>query len=180
VHGNGSILATVGGFIATGVILERKDDGTFLNRTPSGVPQLNGIFVGPGSSDAVAVGNSLSVAVRDASAGPSSTRGRIRKTRRAISTGVGRRGQCIWAVGGDLSALGNGILSYGGLQQVPAGRCNSKVRLDEVDRPPMLGLVSVRRLALAVLAGAALIAAPSGLFPAPATATETARSAWPS
>jgi len=122
VHGNGSVLATVGGFIATGVILERKDDGTFLNRTPSGVPQLNGIFVGPGSSDAVSVGNSLSVAVRDASGWTVVNEGTDPENPPRDFHGVWvDADNGIWAVGGDLSALGNGILSYGGLQQVAGG-----------------------------------------------------------
>ncbi len=122
VHGSGSILAAVGGFFVNGVIIERKEDGTFLNRTPSGVPQLNGIFVGPGSGDAVAVGNSLSVAVRDTSGWTVVNEGDDPENPPRDFHGVWvDRDNGIWAVGGELSALGAGILAYGGPQQVAGG-----------------------------------------------------------
>jgi hypothetical protein len=120
VHGGGGLLAAVGGFFVNGVILERQGD-SFVKRTPSGTPQLNGIFVPP-SGNAIAVGNGLSVASRDSSGwtlvndGNDETQGRD-----FHGTWVDSE-DGIWAVGGDLSiSLADGILSYGGPQQVAGG-----------------------------------------------------------
>jgi hypothetical protein len=122
VHGNGTRLAAVGGFFLTGIVLEQKTDGSlaFDMHTPSGTPQLNGVFVPP-NGNAVAVGNSLSVAARDSSGwslvndGTSETQGRdFHGTWVDADDGI-------WAVGGDLSTLKKGILSYGGPDAVAGG-----------------------------------------------------------
>jgi hypothetical protein len=119
VHGGGSVLAAVGGFFSNGLILERKNDGTFQQRTPSGAPQLNGIFV-PGNGNAIAVGNGLSVAARDASGWTLVNEGTDPQVRDFHGVWIdGDDG--IWAVGGDLSGLGNGVLAYGGPQVVAGG-----------------------------------------------------------
>jgi hypothetical protein len=119
VHGGGSVLAAVGGFFE-GLIIERKDDGTFLRRTPSGAPQLNGVFVGPGSGNAVAVGNGLSVAVRDSSGWSLVNEGTDGQARDFHGVWVDPS-DGIWAVGGDLAALSKGVLAYGGSQVVAGG-----------------------------------------------------------
>jgi hypothetical protein len=122
VHGSGARLAAVGGFFLTGIILEQKTDGSlaFDMHTPSGTPQLNGVFVPP-NGNAVAVGNSLSVAARDSSGwslvndGSSETQGRdFHGTWVDADDGI-------WAVGGDLSTLKSGIVSYGGPDAVGGG-----------------------------------------------------------
>ena len=117
-HGSTAVLDAVGGFFTNGVILEQKDDGSFAKRTPSGTPQLNGVFV-PANGNAIAVGNGLSVAARDASGWTLVNDGGS-ETRDFHGTWIdGDDG--IWAVGGDLSALNKGVLSYGGPQQVASG-----------------------------------------------------------
>jgi hypothetical protein len=118
VHGSGSVLDTVGGFFSNGVLLEQKADGSFQKRAPSGTPQLNGVFV-PDSGNAVAVGVGLSVAARDSSGWTLINDG-SNDVRDFHGTWVDSD-DGIWAVGGDLSALNKGVLSYGGPQQVATG-----------------------------------------------------------
>lgn len=118
VHGAESLVATVGGFSANGVILERREDGSFASRTPASTPQMNGVFAA-GPTDVVAVGNELAVAVRDASGWALVSEGDagIRDFHAVwIDPQDG-----IWAVGGDLSALNAGVLAYGGPQPVVGG-----------------------------------------------------------
>lgn len=118
VHGNASLLAAVGGFF-DGLLLEQQG-AAFVPRTPGGVLQLNGVFVPPGG-DAVAVGNGLTVAVRDGAGWSIATPGDDDQLRDYHATWVDPDGG-IWAVGGDLSlSLANGIVAYGGAQHVVGG-----------------------------------------------------------
>jgi hypothetical protein len=117
-HGGGSVVAAVGGF-QEGQILERNDGGSFVSRTPSGTPRLNGVFVPP-SGDAVAVGISLAVAARSASGWTLVDEGTDPLLRDFHAVWIDSE-DGIWAVGGDLSLLTNGVLAYGGPQQVPGG-----------------------------------------------------------
>jgi hypothetical protein len=112
VHGNDTALAVVGGFF-TGVLLEQQPGGGFLSRAPTGVTQLNGVFV-PDDGPAVAVGNGLAVAVRDGAGWSITAGGDDDQARDFHATWVDPDGG-IWAVGGDLSvSLANGILAHGG------------------------------------------------------------------
>ncbi len=123
VHGAGTRLAAVGGFFLNGVILEQRDDGAlvFDRRTPSGAPQLNGVFVPP-SGDAVAVGNGLAVAARNSSGWTLVDDGSEESQGRDFHATWIDADDGIWAVGGDLSlSMGNGILAYDGPQAVGGG-----------------------------------------------------------
>lgn len=110
VHGSDSILTAVGGSFLTGIVLEQQAAGSFANRAPAGAPQMNGVFVPP-TGDAVAVGFGLSVATRDSSGWTLVVNGSDLRDFHGtwIDPSDG-----IWAVGGDLSNLNNGILSYSG------------------------------------------------------------------
>jgi len=119
VHGNGSRLAAVGGFELTGVILERNGTDPFSLRTPSGTPRMNGIFVPP-NGHAVAVGISLAVAARDDSGWSLVNNGTDDLARDFHAVWIDSE-DGIWAVGGDLGFLTNGVVSYQGPQAVPGG-----------------------------------------------------------
>jgi hypothetical protein len=118
IHGGGSVLAAVGGF-QEGQILERNDSGSFISRAPSGTPRLNGVFVPP-SGDAVAVGISLAVAARSASGWTLVDEGTDPLLRDFHAVWIDSE-DGIWAVGGDLGFLTDGVLAYGGPQTVPGG-----------------------------------------------------------
>lgn len=118
VHGGGSVLAAVGGG-QVGQILERNPNGSFTNRGPSTSQRLNGIFVPP-SGDAIAVGISLSVLARSASGWMVVDEGTDDLLRDFHAVWIDSE-DGIWAVGGDLSFLTNGVLAYGGPQTVPGG-----------------------------------------------------------
>lgn len=117
VHGNDTLTAAVGGFFAEGLLRERDGDGAFAMRTPSGIPQLNGVFVPP-DGRGVAVGNALAVATRADGVWRTIDEGSDELARDFHAVWVdGEDG--IWAVGGDLSIdLDDGLLSYGGPQSV--------------------------------------------------------------
>jgi hypothetical protein len=110
VHGNGSVLVAVGGFVQSGVILEQSG-GSFADRAPSGAPQMNGVFVSP-NGNVVTVGVGLSVATGDSSGWRLIDEGTDRKNRDFHGTWVDSA-DGIWAVGGDLGNMNNGIVSYG-------------------------------------------------------------------
>lgn len=119
VHGNADSVATVGGFF-TGVLLEEQGPLNFQPRSLPGVAQLNGVFVPP-SGQSVAVGNGLTVAVRDGAGWSIADPGNDDQTRDFHAVWIDSD-DGIWAVGGDLSlSLANGVLSYGGPQQVVGG-----------------------------------------------------------
>lgn len=118
VHSGGSVLAAVGGF-QEGQILERNPNGSFTPRAPSGTPRLNGIFV-PSSGDAIAVGINLSVIARSASGWTVVDEGSDPDLRDFHAVWIDSE-DGIWAVGGNLAFLTNGVLAYGGPQQVPGG-----------------------------------------------------------
>ncbi|MEO8604665.1 MAG: cytochrome P460 family protein [bacterium] len=118
VHGSGSRLAAAGGFF-TGVLLEEQSPLAFQKRALPGVAQLNGVFVPP-SGQAIAVGNGLTVAVRDG-AGWSIAQDADDDQARDFHAVWIDADDGVWAVGGDLSSLTNGVLAYGGPQQVIGG-----------------------------------------------------------
>jgi hypothetical protein len=116
VHGNADRAGAVGGFFAEGLLLEREGAGDFLLATPAASPQLNGVFYSPDDL-AVAVGNALAVATRDADGWTTVDEGLDDQGRDFHAVWVdGEDG--IWAVGGDLADLINGVLRYGGPQLV--------------------------------------------------------------
>jgi hypothetical protein len=116
VHGNGHRVGAVGGFFAEALLLEREEAGDFLLATPANSPQLNGVFYTPDEL-AVAVGNGLAVATRDAGGWTTVDEGSDDQGRDFHAVWVdGEDG--IWAVGGDLTDLINGVLRYGGPQLV--------------------------------------------------------------
>ncbi|HVM96806.1 MAG TPA: hypothetical protein VMT89_10470, partial [Candidatus Acidoferrales bacterium] len=113
VHGNDSLVAVSGGF-AGGVILESQGD-PFIDRAPVGSPQMNGVFVPP-DGQAVAAGIVGSLALRGADGWSLANTG-LTTPLDFHSTWVDPDGG-IWAVGGDLSSLNNGMLAYGGTQSI--------------------------------------------------------------
>jgi len=117
VHGNASRVGTVGGFFLEGLLLEREGAGDFLLASPSASPQLNGIFYSA-DAQAVAVGNGLSVATRDTGGWTTVDEGNDDQGRDFHAVWVDSE-DGIWAVGGDLADLVNGVLRYGGPQFVP-------------------------------------------------------------
>ncbi|MGE0519990.1 MAG: cytochrome P460 family protein [Candidatus Binatia bacterium] len=116
VHGNDTHTVAVGGFGDNGLVIERQGAGAFTDRTPSRLPQANGVFV-PADGRAVAVGNFLSTAVRDA--GIWSLVDRNDEEARDYHAVWVDSEDGIWAVGGDLAFdLTDGVISYGGPRQV--------------------------------------------------------------
>ncbi len=118
VHGNAKRVGTVGGFFAESLLLEREGSGDFLLASPTNSPQLNGVFYSPDDALAVAVGNGLSVATRDENGWTTIDEGNDDKGRDFHAVWVDAE-DGIWAVGGDLADLDNGVLRYGGPQYVP-------------------------------------------------------------
>ncbi len=114
VHGSGSQLVAVGGFVASGVILEQSG-ASFVDHAPSGAPEMNGVFVSP-NGNVVTVGVGLSVATGDSSGWRLIDDG-ANEIRDFHGTWVDSQ-DGIWAVGGNLSSgnMNNGILSYGRAQ----------------------------------------------------------------
>jgi hypothetical protein len=115
VHGNDTITAASGGFFAEGAILELVGTG-FAGRTPDGAPQQNGIFIPP-DGRAVAVGNGLSTAIRTDTGWELKTEGE--DPLRDYHTAWVDPDGAIWAVGGDLADEIDGVVAYGGTQDVP-------------------------------------------------------------
>jgi hypothetical protein len=119
VHGTDTLTGMVGGFFAEGLLLERSGGAAVGAATPAGSPQLNGIFLPP-DGRGVAVGNGLSVATRDETGWTTVDEASDDQGRDFHAVWVdGEDG--IWAVGGDLADLVNGVLRYGG-PQVPANQ----------------------------------------------------------
>ena len=116
VHGNDQRVAAVGGFFAEGLLIERVGSGDFLLASPNGAPQLNGVFYSAGNVG-VAVGNGLSVATHDESGWNTIDEGTDDEGRDFHAVWVDSE-DGIWAVGGDLADLNNGLLRYGGPQFV--------------------------------------------------------------
>ncbi|MFN8642953.1 MAG: cytochrome P460 family protein [Candidatus Binatia bacterium] len=117
VNGTASLTAIVGGFFAEGLVLERGAGGAVTAATPAGIPQLNGVFFPPGGLG-VAVGNGLAVATRDENGWTTVDEGTDDQGRDFHAVWVDSE-DGIWAVGGDLADLVNGVLRYGG-PQVPS------------------------------------------------------------
>lgn len=113
VHGTGAQAVAVGGFI-DGAILELTGD-TFADVTPTGMPQMNGVYV-PAQGQAAAVGRELSLARRTAS-------GWTLRHREEGSlfdfhaTWIDPEGG-VWAVGGDLVDMRLGRLHYAGERSI--------------------------------------------------------------
>jgi len=115
VHGDATRVFTVGGFI-DGSILE-LEDGVFHDRTPDGLPQMNGVYV-PGFGQPSAVGLGLSMA-RRSSTGWTLKQGDESSTLDFHSTWLDPEGG-VWAVGGDLveDELDQGVLYYAGTRTI--------------------------------------------------------------
>ena len=117
VNGSADRIAMVGGFFAEGLLLERAGSGAVGAATPANSPQLNGLFFPP-NGHGVAVGNGLAVATRDDDGWTTVDEGSDDQGRDFHAVWVdGEDG--IWAVGGDLADLVDGVLRYGG-PQVPS------------------------------------------------------------
>lgn len=115
VHGNDSLVVATGGFI-DGALVENDGSG-FVDRTPRGIEQLNGVFVPP-SGTAVAIGNSSTVALRGTSDWLRGASG-IGTPRDFHAVWIDPEGG-VWGVGGDLSvSLSAGVLVYGGERVIP-------------------------------------------------------------
>ena len=113
VHGNDTVVAAAGG-LSSGVILELQGN-QFVDRAPAGSPQMNGVFVPP-DNQAAAAGIVGTLALR------SDTGWSLANT--GLSTGLDFHATWVdpddgvWAVGGDLSNLTNGMLTYSGAQSI--------------------------------------------------------------
>jgi len=115
VHGNDDLVVATGGFI-DGVLVENDGSG-FVDRTPRGVAQLNGVFV-PDEGTATAIGNGSAVALRGAD-GWSIGDSRLGTPRDFHAVWIDPQGG-VWGVGGDLTVrLSAGVLVYGGQQILP-------------------------------------------------------------
>jgi hypothetical protein len=111
IHGNANNVVAVGGFFIDAVILELEGE-QFTDRTPRGLPQMNGVFV-PEDGEAVAVGREGSLALRGASTWE--PRDTTLNTLNDLHTVWIDPEGGIWAVGGDVSVdLDDGLLAYGG------------------------------------------------------------------
>jgi len=116
VHGSDDLIVAVGG-ANTGVIAESVAGADFSDVTPSGLFQMTGLFVPP-AGDAVAAGNSGSVAFRRAAGW------QIVNTGLGLDITLGFHGAWvdseggIWLTGGDLLALDRGLLVYFGTRDV--------------------------------------------------------------
>jgi hypothetical protein len=111
VHGAGDDVVAVGGF-GTGLIVH-PDAGMLVDDTPTGVPQLNGVYV-PASGDAVTVGTLGSVWHRSGATWmPDPDTPPIPQDYHAVY--VDPEGG-IWAVGGDIIAppFRSGVLAHYG------------------------------------------------------------------
>lgn len=110
VHGNDTLVAATGGFFSDNVIIE-LDDGSFVVRPASGAPQLNGVFIAPDGSGA-AVGKDRAIALR--TGGVWELHDSVeREDREYHAVWIDDEGG-IWAVGGELSLLEEGLLSHSG------------------------------------------------------------------
>ena len=107
VHGNDSSAVAVGGLEAAAVSM--GDSAGWKDITPDNLPALNGVYV-RGDDQIVAVGNRGVVGVRTGA-------GRWDRLKLPYQTELGSRTlhavwseSVTWAVGGDLSAMNNGII----------------------------------------------------------------------
>jgi sugar lactone lactonase YvrE len=115
IHGNDTRVAATGGAFE-GVLLELENE-TFVDRTPVGAPQLNGVFVSLGGPSA-AVGADGTFAVRGASGWELKTPVTARRAADFHGAWMDTSGG-VWAVGGDLSVDQKyGVLAYAGAATV--------------------------------------------------------------
>ena len=116
VHGAGGVTYAVGGH-SSGTIL-RKDGTSWVDDSPTGAPQLNGIFA-RSSTEAVAVGNQGAVWIRD-DAGWTEDSRHDPLYYDLNATWADDQGG-LWAVGGQLSSapLNEGFLLYFGTSAPP-------------------------------------------------------------
>jgi hypothetical protein len=111
VHGNDSLVTAVGGFFTDSAIIEREEGQEFVSVPVTGIQQLNGVFVAPDGFGA-AVGKERTIALREN--GIWTLHDSVRREDREYhSVWIDPEGG-IWAVGGDLSILEDGVLSYSG------------------------------------------------------------------
>lgn len=119
VNGNADITVASGGFFLDSVLLEGPAQGEFADRTPSGVPQLNGIYVteeGAGAS----VGREGAVALRREGVW-SMVDSQLDTILDFHAVWIDPEGG-IWAVGGDLTSdFDDGMLAYSGRREIASG-----------------------------------------------------------
>jgi len=115
VHGNDTDVVAVGGVLENGDILELDGD-TFTPRTPSGLPQMNGVFLPP-SGSGVAVGVAGSLAGRIATGWEQRDSG-LNTNLDFHAVWVDPEGGT-WAVGGEIiTNFNQGMLAYAGTRTI--------------------------------------------------------------
>jgi hypothetical protein len=111
VHGNDTRVAATGGAFS-GVLIELEGNA-FVDRTPVGAPQINGVFISP-AGPAAAVGSEGTFALRGPDAWELKTPVTTTGPRDFHATWMDTAGG-VWAVGGDLTIdQSHGILAYAG------------------------------------------------------------------
>lgn len=115
VNGDATRTYAVGGFIDGAILELAQGAAAFQDVTPSGLPQMNGIFAPPVGLPA-AVGRELSMARRTAAGWQLRQRseGSIYDFH---ATWIDPEGG-VWAVGGDLTELTKGLLQYAGQRTI--------------------------------------------------------------
>jgi hypothetical protein len=117
VHGDATRTAAVGGFV-DGVILE-QGGAAFANVARPGTPQMNGVFF-PARGAPIAVGVETAVAARAAGGWEVQETGlseQFPRPRDFHATWIDPEGG-IWAVGGELVELTDGVLVYAGARTI--------------------------------------------------------------
>lgn len=114
VHGNDDVVVATGGFVAGSIV--EKGDGPFVDRTPEGALQANGVFIAPDGTG-IAVGQQRSTILR--SSGDWALHDSVPRDLRDYHGAWIDPDGGFWAVGGDLVDLERGILGYGGTLILP-------------------------------------------------------------
>lgn len=113
VHGNASLTAASGGAFS-GALVE-EDGASFVDRSPAGLMQMNGVFVPP-DGRAVAVGFEGGITLRKSDGWQIADSG-LDTILDFHGTWIDPQGG-VWAVGGDLADMTEGILAYGGKETI--------------------------------------------------------------
>jgi hypothetical protein len=111
VHGNDSLVTAVGGFFTDSVIIESGEGQPFVAVPGTGAQQLNGVFIAPDGFGA-AVGKERTIALRED--GIWKLHDSVRREVREYHAVWIDPEDGIWAVGGDLGNLEDGVLAYSG------------------------------------------------------------------
>jgi len=119
VHGNSELTVASGGIFADAVLLEGPAGGNLVALTPSGVPQLNGIYLTAEGAGA-AVGREGAVALRREGVWKA-VDSQLDTLLDFHAVWVDPEGG-IWAVGGDLTTdLDQGLVAYSGRRAIASG-----------------------------------------------------------